>query len=61
MKIDDMSPRERVLCAMRLEEPDKLPWVEEVVDQHSVFPLMGKKPRRIVDGSYDVKKAEEVF
>ena len=54
-----MSPRERVLCAMRLEGPSKLSWVEEVIDQHAVFPLMGKKPRRIVEGSHDVKKAEE--
>jgi len=38
MRRDQMTSRERVLCAMRLEEPDKLPWIEEVVDRKAVFP-----------------------
>jgi len=44
---------------MRREEPDKLPWIEEVIDQHAVFPLMGKKPMGVVEGCHDVKTAEE--
>ena len=59
MKKDQMTSRERVLCAMRLEEPDKLPWIEEVVDRNAVFPLMGKKPTEVVEGSHDVRTAEE--
>ena len=35
-----MTSRERVLCAMRLEEPDRIPWLEEVIDQHAVLPIM---------------------
>ena len=54
-----MTSKERVLCAMRLEEPDRVPWVEEVIDQHAVFPLMGKTPVKIVEASHDVKTAEE--
>jgi len=44
---------------MHLEEPDKLPWIEEVVDRKAVFLLMGKKPAGIVKSSHDVWTAEE--
>ena len=54
-----MNSCERVMVALDLKEPDKLPWIDEVIDQHAVFPLMGKEPTRIVEGSHDVKTADE--
>lgn len=54
-----MTSRERVLCAMRCEQPDMVPWIEEVVDRRAVYPLMGKRPESIVDGVHDVRTAEE--
>jgi len=54
-----MNSCERVMAALDLKEPDKLPWIEEVVDRKAVFPLMGKKPVGVVEGTHDVRTAEE--
>jgi len=59
MKKARMTSRERVMCAIRREEPDKLPWIEEVVDRKAVYPLMGREPAGVVEGSHDVRTAEE--
>jgi len=37
----DMSPRERILTALRREEPDRVPWYELAVDPGLAHKLMG--------------------
>ena len=57
---NQMSSRERVLCAMNLETPDRVPWIEAEVDEQAVYPIMGKgagKP--LVEDGLDVKSANE--
>jgi len=45
---------------MGLGEPDQVPWIEEIVDEHAVYPLMGKVPRdSVVEASFGVKSVEE--
>lgn len=43
MKKEKMNSRERVLAALQREEPDKIPWIEDVVDFGLVQRLMTGK------------------
>lgn len=52
MSTENMNSRERVLAALHLEEPDMVPWIEDVVDFGLVQKLMpGKHPADVQTGS----------
>jgi len=42
MKKDQLLPRERIMEALALREPDKVPWIELEVDQIIVDKILGK-------------------
>ena len=42
MKKDQLLPRERIMEALALREPDKVPWVELEVDQIIIDKILGK-------------------
>ncbi len=39
-----MTPRERFLCALNRDEPDRVPYFELVVDRSIAYKLLGEKP-----------------
>jgi uroporphyrinogen decarboxylase len=57
---NQMNSRERVLCAMNLEIPDRVPWIESELDEQAVFPLMGKgSGKPLVEDGFDVRSVDE--
>jgi hypothetical protein len=42
MTLSQMTSRERVLATLRCEEPDRVPWLEVVVDESIALSLLGK-------------------
>jgi hypothetical protein len=51
----DMTPRERVLCALSLKEPDRVPYCEANIDPIAAAKLLGREiPKELaVGGIYD--------
>jgi hypothetical protein len=45
MKRDEMTPRERVLAALRRETPDRVPWMEGIVDDSLASRIAGETIR----------------
>ena len=42
----EMTPRERILCALNLEEPDRVPYCESTIDPVVAAKLLGFEPPR---------------
>jgi hypothetical protein len=41
-----MTPKERILCALNLEEPDRVPYCEATIDPVVAAKLLGREPPR---------------
>ena len=47
----EVNSRERVLCALRREEPDRVPFLDPVIDEAVALPLLGKTaPEGLIKG-----------